>query len=69
MVIGRMLVWMIYLNTVTDAGGTYFSNHKKTTDAVEGRVVIWPAFWTHFHKGIPSLTQVKYIATGWYNFE
>ena len=68
-VIRRMLVWMIYLNTVTDAGGTYFSQFDKTTDAVEGRVVIWPAFWTHFHKGIPSPTQIKYIATGWYNFE
>ena len=64
----RMLVWMIYLNTVTDGGGTYFENYDRTLDAVEGRLVIWPAYWTHFHNGIVSKTQTKYIATGWYMF-
>ena len=57
---------MFYLNTVTDDGGTYFSNYDLTLDAVEGRLVIWPAYWTHFHKGIVSASQEKYIATGWY---
>ena len=62
----RMLVWMIYLNTVTDGGGTYFENYDRTTDAVEGRVVLWPPYWTHFHNGVVSNTQTKYIATGWF---
>ena len=62
----RCLVWMIYLNTVNDKGGTYFSNFNKTLNAVEGRCVIWPAYWTHCHKGIPSPTETKYIATGWF---
>tara|TARA_B100000427_G_scaffold39054_1_gene28188 strand:+ start:166 stop:738 length:573 start_codon:yes stop_codon:yes gene_type:complete len=64
----RMLVWMIYLNTVTDDGGTEFPQHNKITDAVEGRLVLWPAGWTHMHRGITSNTQTKYIATGWYEF-
>ncbi len=62
----RCLVWIIYLNTVNAEGGTYFSNYNRTLDAVEGRCVIWPAYWTHFHKGIPSPTETKYIATGWF---
>ena len=37
-------------------------------DAGEGRLVIWPAYWTHFHRGIISETETKYIATGWYTF-
>ena len=53
-------------NTVKDKGGTFFSNYSRTVDAVEGRCVIWPADWTHFHKGIPSPTETKYIATGWF---
>ena len=65
----RMLVWMIYLNTVTDGGGTYFDNFGRTTDAVEGRCVIWPASWTHCHRGVVSKTQTKYIVTGWYAFD
>ena len=61
----RTLVWMVYLNTVTDGGGTYWESYDKTLDAVEGRCVLWPPYWTHSHKGIVSNTQTKYIATGW----
>ena len=65
----RILAWMFYLNTVTDKGGTYFTNYDYTTEAVEGRLVIWPAYWTHTHHGVMSETQTKYIATGWYDFQ
>jgi hypothetical protein len=61
----RNLVWMFYLNTVTDKGGTKFPQYDLVTDAVEGRLVIWPAYFTHVHHGIPSPSQTKYIATGW----
>ena len=62
----RVLVWMFYLNTVKDDGETYFSNYDLKVNAVEGRLVIWPAYWTHCHKGIVSNSETKYIATGWY---
>ena len=64
----RIMAWMFYLNTVTDGGGTYFQNYDLTMNAVEGRCVIWPAYWTYFHKGIVSKTETKYIETGWINF-
>ena len=64
----RGMAWMFYLNTVTDGGGTYFDNYDLTIDAVEGRGVLWPAYWTHMHKGIVSKTETKYIATGWVSF-
>ena len=64
----RILAWMIYLNTVTDEGGTRFTNYDIITDAVEGRLLIWPAYWTHTHHGVASPTQTKYIATGWFEF-
>jgi hypothetical protein len=66
--VSRVLVWMIYLNTVTDKGGTYFSHYNKTIKAKEGRLVIWPAHFTHPHKGVVSKTQTKYITTGWFNY-
>ena len=65
----RTLAWMVYLNTVTDEGGTYFNSYDKTLEAKEGRLVIWPAYFTHQHKGVVSKTQTKYIATGWYSFD
>ena len=63
----RHLVFMTYLNTVTDKGGTEFYHQEITTDAVEGNTVIWSSDWTHTHRGVPSPTQDKYIITGWYN--
>ena len=64
----RVLAWMIYLNTVTEGGGTRFDNYDRVVDAVEGRLVIWPAYWTHFHHGIVSKTQTKHIVTGWFAY-
>ena len=64
----RVAVWMIYLNTVTEGGGTRFDNYDRVVDAVEGRLVIWPAYWTHHHHGIVSKTQTKYIVTGWFAY-
>jgi hypothetical protein len=61
----RVLAWMIYLNDV-EAGGTQFKSQNHTETAEAGKFVIWPAFWTHFHKGQINETQTKYIITGWY---
>jgi len=67
--VSRVFAWALYLNTVTDGGGTYFSEYDKTIDAVEGTFTIFPAFWTHTHKGIVSNTETKYIATGWHIYD
>ena len=64
----RILAWMLYLNTVDDGGGTKFTTYDLTVKAEVGKILIWPAYWTHMHKGIVSPTQTKYIATGWYEF-
>ena len=64
----RVLVFMTYLNTVTDEGGTHFLHQNKTINAVKGKTVIWPSDWPWTHKGLISSTQEKYIVTGWYNF-
>lgn len=65
----RVLAWMIYLNTVNDNGGTRFPTYDLTINARMGRLVIWPAYWTHQHHGIVSETETKYIATGWHIFK
>ncbi len=63
----RMLVWMIYLNDVTDGGYTEFPTQEKLFQPRTGDIIIWPAYWTHPHRGIVSKTQTKYIMTGWWN--
>ena len=64
----RVLAWMFYLNTINDNGGTRFPTYDLTINARMGRLVIWPAYWTHQHHGIVSETETKYIATGWHIF-
>ena len=64
----RLLAWMLYLNDVTDKGGTHFSNQGITLKARTGDLYIWPAYYTHMHYGVPSPTQIKYIVTGWCSF-
>lgn len=64
----RHLVFMTYLNTVTDEGETEFLHQDLKVKAEKGKTLIWPADWTYTHRGIPSPTQEKYIITGWYSF-
>ena len=63
----RHLVWMTYLNDVTDGGGTDFYNQEYTVTAEKGKTIIWPVDWTYTHRGQVSPTQEKYIITGWYS--
>lgn len=65
----RHLVFMTYLNTVTDNGGTEFLNQNLMINAEKGKTVIWPADWTHTHRGVVSNTQDKYVITGWFNYD
>ena len=62
----RMLAWMIYLNDAKS--GTEFLYQKRTVTPKVGRTVIWPAGWTHPHKGVTPNIGVKYIATGWFYY-
>lgn len=64
----RHLVFMTYLNDVTDAGGTEFFYQKVTVQPRKGLTLVWPADWTHTHRGIVSPTQEKFIVTGWFNY-
>ena len=61
----RHLVFMTYLNDVTDEGETEFYHQKLKIKPEKGLTLIWPTDWTFVHRGVPSKTQVKYVATGW----
>lgn len=65
----RVLVWMIYLNDVYDKGGTEFLLQDMVMEARKGRLVLWPPYWTHFHKSQVSPSETKYILTGWLDFK
>ncbi len=64
----RALVFMTYLNDVTDGGQTQWLYQGKEMQPKKGLTVLWPTDFTHTHRGVVSPTQPKTIATGWYNY-
>ena len=62
----RMLAWMVYLNDADS--GTVFPYQDTTVKPRRGRTLIWPAAWTHPHRGVTPNKGVKYIATGWFYY-
>ena len=64
----RVLAWMTYLNDVDEGGSTYFSHYDIEVQPRKGLTLIWPAEWTHAHKGNVVNEGSKYIITGWMNF-
>jgi hypothetical protein len=64
----RILAFTLYLNDVEDGGETEFLYLSKRVQPKTGRLVIWPAGFTHTHRGNPPLKGDKYIITGWVEF-
>ena len=66
----RIFAWMTYLNDVEikDGGSTFFSHYDIEIQPKKGLTLIWPAEWTHAHKGNLLHANSKYIITGWMHF-
>ena len=64
----RVFGWMIYLNDIRRGGGTEFIHQRFTAKPRAGDLYIWPAGWTHMHRGVNAPKEVKYILTGWCSF-
>jgi len=68
----RVLVYMLYLNTLEEkeAGETEFLYQQLRLQPKENTMVIWPAAYTHTHRGNVVYGQKsKYIITGWFYYE
>lgn len=61
----RFCAWGIYLNTVESGGETEFLYQGVRIPAVQGTLALWPATYTHTHRGNPPLIGEKYLLTGW----
>ena len=64
----RVLVWTLYLNDVEEGGETEFLYQSLRFKPKTGTFILFPAHFTHTHRGNPPLSGVKYIATGWIEF-
>ena len=61
----RSFVIQVYLNDEFEGGETEFLYQNLREEAVTGDVIIFPAGFTHTHRGNPPIGGTKYIATTW----
>ncbi len=65
----RQLVALWYLNDVPGPGGeTEFHFQNLTVKPEQGKLLLFPPFWTHEHRSVTLQEGVKYIATTWVVF-
>ncbi|MDA0225643.1 MAG: 2OG-Fe(II) oxygenase [Proteobacteria bacterium] len=65
----RQLVAIWYLNDVAGPGGeTEFPLQDVLVRPAQGKLLLFPPFWTHVHRGVTLQAGVKYIATTWICF-
>ena len=65
----RQLVAIWYLNDVEGPGGeTCFFTQDVSIKPERGKLILFPPFWTHEHRGTVLEKGVKYIATTWVVF-
>jgi hypothetical protein len=68
----RVLTYILYLNSLDDdsAGETEFLYQRFRIPPKENSMVIWPAAYTHAHRGnVVHGSKSKYIITGWFYLE
>lgn len=68
----RAIAYMLYLNTLPKEsnGETEFLYQQKRFNPEENTLLLWPAAYTHAHRGNPVFgEQAKYIVTGWFFYE
>jgi len=63
--IDRLMVYMTYLEVPKKGGETEFLHQSLRIEPIVGRTLIWPAGYTHMHRGNPPLVGEKMYITGW----
>ena len=60
----RLLAFSFYLNDVDEGGETEFLYQKKRIKAKRNRFALFPAHFTHPHRGNPPISNTKYMVAG-----
>lgn len=64
----RYLVFLWYLNEVTDGGETHFPDLGIKIQARTGRLLMFPPYWMFQHAGLPPHSNDKYIISTYLMF-
>lgn len=60
----RYITYIFYMNDVQEGGETEFWEGTKIKPKT-GRLLLFSSDWHHIHRGLPPISNTKYIVTGW----
>lgn len=61
----RVVSFILYLNDIAEGGETEFLYYPKRIKPETGTMILFPAGYSHTHRGNPPISNEKYIITGW----
>lgn len=64
----RQLLFLVYLNDVSEGGETEYFYHDTKVTPKCGRLLISPCGFTHTHRGNAPLSHDKYVLASWISF-
>ena len=64
--IDRLMAYMTYLEVPKKGGETEFLHQSLRIEPIVGRTLIWPAGFTHIHRGNPPIDGEKMYIDGWF---
>ena len=64
----RFITYMTYLKVPESGGETEFLHQSARIEPKAGTTLLWPAGYTHRHRGNPPLKGEKIYITGWFMF-
>jgi len=56
----RVIACLLYLSKVDQQGHTEFQHQNLKVKPEPGKIVVFPPYWTHLHRGISPLSETKY---------
>ena len=65
----RFLVILVYLNDNFSGGETEFLYLGQRVQPKKGTMIVWPAGFTHTHRGNPPLDGPKYTIRSWVQYQ
>lgn len=64
----RVIACLLYLSDVGDAGHTEFEHQNLKVKPEAGKIVVFPPYWTHMHRGVSPTRDVKYTMSFFWSY-
>jgi predicted 2-oxoglutarate/Fe(II)-dependent dioxygenase YbiX len=66
--IHRVVAGLLYLRTITAGGETEFAIDNRRVQSEAGKIVLFPPYWTHYHRGVTPVAETKYVMSFFWTY-